>query len=261
MKISRWLVSYAAVSRREVTRFSKVWLRTLLPPMVNAALYFLIFGNLIGRKLGNVGGLGYAEFMMPGLVLMSAIIASYTNVASSLYTAKFQRYSEEILTAPVPDSAFVMGYVTGGAVRGCLVGILVYSVSLCLVDSPLILVVAHPFGAVAAVFFASVLFSLAGFINAAYAKNFDDIAVIPTLLLTPLIYLGGVFYSLEMLPPFWQKVSLANPILYIIDVSREAFFDRSETPVYISCAVMAFFAAALYTWAMRIVKKGSGLRN
>ena len=250
------LIAFQTIIRKEVTRFSRVWLQTLIPPMVTTGLYFIIFGNLIGNKIGLMSGVDYVNFMMPGLILMSVIICSYTNVASSLFSAKFQRYIEEIAIAPIPHWLIILGYITGGVIRGLLVGFLVLLVAVNFADCTCYSYV-H---AVLIAFFASLLFSLAGFINALYARNFDDISIIPTLLLTPLIYLGGVFYSINLLPPFWESVSKANPLLYLINTFRYGFIGITDTSMVISYEIIAVWFIALYLWAILLLRHGKGFK-
>lgn len=240
--------------RREVSRFSRVWLRTLLPPMMNTWLYFLIFGNLIGQKIGPMAGYSYIEFMMPGLILMSVIICSYTNVASSMYSARFQKYIEEILVAPIPSFLIVLGFVTGGVVRGLIVGILVFLVATIFTHVEFIAL----YHVLFMLFLSSLLFSLAGFINAIYARNFDDISIIPTLLLTPLIYLGGVFYTVDILPPFWDSVSRFNPLLYVINTFRYGFLGVSDTSLVVSYVIVSVCVIFLFFWSIILLRKGVG---
>ncbi len=257
MTSSIFWVAYITIIRREVFRFSRAWFRTLLPPMVNTALYFLIFGNLIGTKIGSMSGCSYIDFMMPGLVLMSVIICAYTNVASSMYSARFQKYIEEMLVAPIPRWLIVAGFVSGGVIRGLLVGLLVLVVA---ANFTVISVYSWPH-VVAMLLLASLLFSLAGFINAMYAKNFDDISVIPTLLLTPLIYLGGVFYTISMLPPFWEMLSRFNPLLYIINMFRYGFLGVSDTQMALSYGVVFGFLLLFFGWATFLLQHGRGFNS
>lgn len=252
---SAFLIAYLTITRREIVRFSRVWFRTLLPPMVNTGLYFLIFGNLIGTKIGPMSGCSYVEFMMPGLVMMSVIICSYTNVASSMYSARFQKYIEEILVSPVPMWLIVAGFVTGGVIRGMIVGVLVLLVALNF--TPVSFLYVHHL--ILMLLLASLLFSLGGFINAIYARNFDDISIIPTLLLTPLIYLGGVFYTLDLLSPFWEGVSRINPLLYVINTFRYGFLGISDTSIVLSYVIVGVLLLVFFVWATLLLQKGRGL--
>ncbi|MBQ8706762.1 MAG: ABC transporter permease [Succinivibrionaceae bacterium] len=253
--ISSYAIAYLTMVRREVLRFSRVWFRTLLPPMVNTALYFIIFGSLMGGRIGSMASLNYTDFMMPGLVMMSVVICSYTNVASSMYSARFQKYIEEVLVAPVPMWLIVLGFVTGGVIRGVLVGALVLLVAVNFTS----IGVFSPFHALLMPLLASVLFSLAGFINAVYAKSFDDISVIPTLLLTPLIYLGGVFYTLDLLPSFWAGLSRFNPLLYVISTFRYGFSGVEDAPVGLSYLVVFGVMLMFFLWAVALLRRGRGL--
>lgn len=198
-----YYIAFKSILAKEVSRFTRIWIQTLVPPAITMSLYFVIFGNLIGSRIGDMGGFSYMEFIVPGLIMMSVITNSYSNVASSFYSAKFQRNVEELLVAPVPNYIIIAGYVGGGVARGLCVGLIVTLVSLFFVP----LQIHHLFSVCVTVLLTSILFSLGGLINAVFAKSFDDISIIPTFILTPLTYLGGVFYSITLLPPFWQGVS------------------------------------------------------
>ncbi|WP_368938900.1 ABC transporter permease, partial [Morganella morganii] len=210
--MSLYWVALKTIWRKEITRFMRIWIQTLIPPVITMSLYFIIFGNLIGNRIGEMGGVGYMQFIVPGLIMMSVITNSYANVSSSFFGAKFQKSIEELLVAPVPTHVIIAGFVGGGVARGVLVGILVTLVSLFFVP----LQIHSWFMIIATLLMTSILFSLAGLLNALFAKSFDDISIIPTFVLTPLTYLGGVFYSLTLLPAFWQAVSKLNPIVYMI---------------------------------------------
>lgn len=201
--MSLYWVALKTIWRKEITRFMRIWIQTLIPPVITMSLYFIIFGNLIGNRIGEMGGVGYMQFIVPGLIMMSVITNSYANVSSSFFGAKFQKSIEELLVAPVPTHVIIAGFVGGGVARGVLVGILVTLVSLFFVP----LQIHSWFMIIATLLMTSILFSLAGLLNALFAKSFDDISIIPTFVLTPLTYLGGVFYSLTLLPAFWQAVS------------------------------------------------------
>ncbi len=213
---AKYWVAYLTIARREILRFARIWVQTIIPPMVMVGLYFVIFGKLIGQRIGEMDGMNYIDFIMPGLVMMSIITNSYANVVSSFYGAKYSHYIEEMLIAPIPNIVILIGYVTGGIVRGMSVGIAVTLVSLFFTDfsihAPLIV-----FGIA---FLTAFLFSLAGLINGVFARTFDDVTIIPTFVLTPLTYLGGIFYSIKLLPETWQQVSLINPILYMVNSFR-----------------------------------------
>lgn len=252
-----YFIAFKSILSKEINRFTRIWIQTLVPPAITMTLYFLIFGNLVGSRIGEMGGVSYMEFIAPGLIMMSVITNSYSNVASSFYSAKFQRNLEELMVAPVPHYVLIAGYVGGGVVRGLCVGLIVTLVAMFFVDISL-----HHAGLVVmTVFLTSVLFSLGGLINAVFAKSFDDISIIPTFVLTPLTYLGGVFYSLSLLPPFWQGVSALNPVVYMINVFRYGFLGFADISVPLSIAIMIGFCVALWTLAYYLVSRGIGLRS
>lgn len=252
-----YFIAFKSILSKEINRFTRIWIQTLVPPAITMTLYFLIFGNLVGSRIGEMGGVSYMEFIAPGLIMMSVITNSYSNVASSFYSAKFQRNLEELMVAPVPHYVLIAGYVGGGVARGLCVGLIVTLVAMFFVDISL-----HHAGLVVmTVFLTSVLFSLGGLINAVFAKSFDDISIIPTFVLTPLTYLGGVFYSLSLLPPFWQGVSALNPVVYMINVFRYGFLGFADISVPLSIAIMISFCVALWTLAYYLVSRGIGLRS
>jgi len=226
------LIAFHTILRKEIHRFIRIWPQTLLPPAITTALYFLIFGKLIGDRIGNINGASYMEYIVPGIILMAVISHSYANVVSSFYSTKFQHNIEELLVAPVPNWVILAGYVGGGIARGLLVGVVVTGISLLFAE-----VTVNNWGVTIAVYFlTATLFALAGFINAIFADSFDDISIIPNFVLTPLSYLGGVFYSVSMLPDIWQTISLANPILYMVNAFRYGLIGVSDVDV-----PMAFF--------------------
>ncbi|OCG70069.1 ABC transporter permease [Gilliamella sp. Occ3-1] len=250
-------IALKSIWRKEVTRFLRIWIQTLIPPVITMSLYFIIFGNLIGSRVGDMGGFSYMEFIVPGLIMMSVITNSYTNVCSSFFSAKFQRNIEEILVAPVPTNILILGYVGGGVMRGILTGILVTIVSLFFVRFDV-----HSWlFVIFTLLLTSILFSLAGLLNAVFAKTFDDISIIPTFVLTPLTYLGGVFYSITMLPTFWQSVSKINPIVYMINGFRYGFLGVSDVPLWITFSMLILFVTVLYVIAWRLIDRGLGLRS
>ncbi|GCF89469.1 ABC transporter permease [Shewanella sp. M-Br] len=252
-----YFIAFKSILSKEINRFTRIWIQTLVPPAITMTLYFLIFGNLVGSRIGEMGGVSYMEFIAPGLIMMSVITNSYSNVASSFYSAKFQRNLEELMVAPVPHYVLIAGYVGGGVARGLCVGLIVTLVAMFFVDISL-----HHAGLVVmTVFLTSVLFSLGGLINAVFAKSFDDISIIPTFVLTPLTYLGGVFYSLSLLPPFWQGVSALNPVVYMINVFRYGFLGFADISVSLSIAIMIGFCVTLWTLAYYLVSRGIGLRS
>lgn len=250
-------IGFRTIVLREFSRIVRIWGQTLVPPGVTATLYFIIFGSLIGSRIGQMGGYGYMQYIAPGLIMMSVITNSYANVVSSFFGARFGKHIEELLVSPLPNWLIVAGYVMGGLVRGLLVGVVVTVVALCFTQ----LTVSHPLLTIAAVFFTSIVFSLGGFINAVFAKNFDHISWFPTFILTPLTYLGGVFYSISLLPPWARAISHANPILYMVNGFRYGFLGVSDVDVRLAFAIMIGFAVALYGIAVGLMYKGIGIRE
>lgn len=255
--MSLYWVALKTIWRKEITRFMRIWIQTLIPPVITMSLYFIIFGNLIGNRIGEMGGVGYMQFIVPGLIMMSVITNSYANVSSSFFGAKFQKSIEELLVAPVPTHVIIARFVGGGVARGVLVGILVTLVSLFFVP----LQIHSWFMIIATLLMTSILFSLAGLLNALFAKSFDDISIIPTFVLTPLTYLGGVFYSLTLLPAFWQAVSKLNPIVYMISGFRYGFLGISDVSLTTTLGVLSLFIAVFYLLTWRLIEKGRGLRT
>ncbi|MDN3681520.1 ABC transporter permease [Vibrio tapetis subsp. quintayensis] len=250
-------VAFCSLIQKEINRFTRIWVQTLVPPAITMTLYFIIFGNLIGSRIGEMSGFSYMEYIVPGLIMMSVITNSYSNVASSFFSSKFQRNIEELLVAPVPNYIIIWGFVMGGVARGLAVGAIVTTVSLFFVD----LQVEHWGIIIATVFLTSVVFSLGGLINAVFAKTFDDISIIPTFILTPLTYLGGVFYSISLLPEFWQGISKINPIVYMVNAFRYGFLGVSDVGIVTSFGVLGAFILILYAIAHYLVEKGIGLRS
>jgi ABC-2 type transport system permease protein len=257
MRVQENAVALTTLVRKEYTRIVRIWIQTLVPPAITMTLYFVIFGNLIGRRIGEMGGFSYMAYIAPGLIMMSVITNAYGNVVSSFFGAKFARHIEEMLVSPMPNSLIIIGHVAGGVVRGLLVGALVTLIALFFTD----LRPEHPFITISVVFLTAVVFSLAGFINAVYAKKFDDISIIPTFVLTPLTYLGGVFYSINLLPDFWQTVSLANPILYMVNAFRYGILGVSDIGIGVAYAIIFVFIAALYLFAWNLLRVGHGIRE
>jgi ABC-2 type transport system permease protein len=251
------LIAFETIVIKEVRRFSRIWVQTLVPPAITIALYFVIFGNLVGRRVGEMGGFQYMEFIVPGLIMMSVIQNSYSNVVSSFFSQKFQRSVEELLVSPVPNYVILSGFIVGGMARGLAVGAIVTSLALFFAD----IQVAHPLITITVVLLTSIVFSLAGFINAVFANSFDDISIIPTFVLTPLIYLGGVFYSAQLLPPFWQTVSALNPIFYMVNTFRYGFLGSSDVDVMWAFIILGIFAISLYAGCIWLLRHGTGIRN
>jgi ABC-2 type transport system permease protein len=250
-------VGFATIVIREFSRIIRIWGQTIVPPAITATLYFVIFGSLIGRRIGDMGGFTYTQYIAPGLIMMSVITNSYGNVVSSFFGAKFGRHIEELLVSPLPNWLIVLGYVTGGVVRGLLVGLVVTLIALFFTH----LHVEHLFIVMAAVLLTALVFSLGGFINAVFARNFDQITFVPTFILTPMTYFGGVFYSISMLPPLAQALSRANPILYMVNAFRFGFLGHSDVPVGFSFAIMIAAVAALFAASVWLMNKGTGIRD
>lgn len=251
------LIALYTITRREVHRILRIWGQTLVPPAITMTLYFLIFGSLIGSRIGTMGGFSYMDFIVPGLLMMSVVQNSYGNISSSFFGAKFGRYVEELLVAPVPPWIILAGYVAGAVLRGLIVGGIVLAIAMLFTHVRIL----HPFVAVSTVLLGSTIFSLAGFVNAVYARKFDDIAIVPTFVLTPLTYLGGVFYSVNLLPAFWEKASHANPILYMVNALRYGLLGVSDVPLGVSYAVMLVFLLGLGGLGIVLLRRGVGLRS
>ncbi|WMY96173.1 MAG: ABC transporter permease [Arsenophonus sp.] len=255
--IQLYWVAMKTIWIKEITRFARIWVQTLLPPVITMSLYFIIFGSLIGSRIGEMDGVNYMQFIVPGLIMMSVITNAYSNVCSSFFGAKFQKSIEELLVAPVPTHILIIGFIGGGVARGILVGILVTIVSLFFVP----LHIYSWFVVIITVVITAILFSLAGLLNAIFAKTFDDISIIPTFVLTPLTYLGGVFYSLSLLAEFWQMVSKLNPIVYMISGLRYGFLGMSDVKLSITLLMLTIFIVILYTVTWYLIEKGQGLKS
>ncbi len=257
MTFRQKLIAFQTILVKEVLRFSRIWLQTILPPMITTALYFVIFGRLIGSQIGPMDGHPYIDYIVPGLIMMSVITNSYANVVSSFYGSKFQRHIEEMLVSPVPNYIILLGFVSGGVARGMAVGLAVSLVSLLFAALPM-----YSFTVtVTMVVLTSMLFSLAGFINGVFAKSFDDISIVPTFVLTPLTYLGGVFYSIHMLPEFWQHASLLNPILYMVNAFRYGLLGTSDISLPISYGIVIAFIVLIFSFGLYLLRRGYGVRT
>lgn len=257
MRASVYLIAFETIVRKEVRRFMRIWMQTLVPPAITIGLYFLIFGNLIGRRIGEMGGFDYMDFIVPGLIMMAVIQNSYSNVASSFFSHKFQRCVEEILVSPVPNFVMLAGFVVGGMARGLAVGIIVMLMSFVFTD----FTINNILLTLVVVLFTALVFSLAGFLNALFANTFDDISIIPTFVLTPLIYLGGVFYSIELLPAFGQFVSSLNPVLYMVNTFRYGILGTSDVDIWLALFMLLFFTVLLSAVAIWLLRRGTGLRH
>lgn len=257
MKPAQIWIAFVTIVTKEVRRFMRIWAQTLLPPAITMSLYFVIFGNLIGPKIGEMEGHDYMDFIVPGLIMMSVITNAYANVVSSFFGLKFQRSIEELLVSPVPNWVILCGYVAGGVTRGILVGFIVTLLSLGFTD----LQVHNLWVTTSIVLLTAILFSLGGFINAVYATKFDDISIVPTFVLTPLTYLGGVFYSIALLPAFWQWVSQANPILYMVNAFRYGILGVSDIEIGYAYLMIMGFIVGLFVFSMHLLNTGRGIRS
>ena len=256
LRAARW-TGFSTIVIREYGRIVRIWGQTLVPSAMTAILYFVIFGSLIGRRVGQMGGFDYMQYIAPGLIMMSVITNSYGNVVASFFGAKFGKHVEELLVSPLPNWIIVAGYAAGGLLRGLMVGAVVTLVSLVFARLP----VQHLVVLLAAVLLTSLIFSLGGLINAVFAKNFDQVNWIPTFILTPLTYFGGVFYSITLLPPWAQQVSYVNPILHMVNAFRFGFLGVSDVNIGIAFTLMAAAAAALFAAAVALMNRGTGIRE
>lgn len=256
-RAQRHYIAFKTLVIKEIRRFARIWVQTLLPPAVTMTLYFIIFGSLIGARIGPMEGFSYMEYIAPGLIMMAVITHSYSNVVSSFFSAKFQHYVEELLVSPTPHSIILAGYVVGGAVRGLMVGLLVLLIALFFTH----LQVEHPLITCAVAVLTAIVFALGGFINATFANNFDDISIVPNFILTPLTYLGGVFYSINLMPEFGQTLSLFNPILYMVNAFRYGILGVSDINIWVAFALILAFLVGLTGLALYLLRKGVGIKT
>lgn len=252
-----YFTALKSLAAKETNRYLRIWIQTLVPPVITTSLYFVIFGNLIGGRIGEIEGFSYMEFIVPGLIMMSVITSSYSNVASSFFSQKLQKNIEELLIAPVPTHVIIWGFVIGGLGRSILVGALVTIISLFFVP----LHVYSWFIVIVTLLMTAILFSLAGLLNGVFAKSYDDVSIVPTFVLQPLTYLGGVFYAISMLPPFWQAVSKINPIVYMVSGFRYGFLGQTDVPIAFSLSILVLFTIILYSVCWYLINKGRGLRS
>ncbi len=250
-------VAFETIFIKEVRRFTRIWVQTLVPPAITIGLYLLIFGNLIGSRIGNMGPHSYIEFIVPGLIMMAVIQNSYANVVSSFFSQKFQRSIEELLVSPIPNYVILAGFIAGGVTRGLAVGVIVLMMSFVFTDFKIYNL---PITSLI-IFLTAVIFSLAGFINALYANNFDDISIVPTFVLTPLIYLGGVFYSVDLFPEAGRHLSSLNPIFYMVNAFRFGILGSSDANIYWSVVMLLAFSVLLTTTCIILLQRGTGLRH
>ncbi len=258
MPLDKQFISFYTILRKGTVRIVRIWSQTLLPSVVTSILYFAVFGSILGSRIGELDGVPYILFVVPGLIMLSVITNAYTETATTFFQSKFfSRNIDEILVSPTPPRIIVAGFVANGVLRGVLVGVLVLAVSLFFALPS----VAHPFVVLLFLILSSTIFALAGLVNGIYAKSFDAITIVPTFVLTPLVYLGGVFYSISSLPPFWQQVSLANPVLYIINGFRYGFLGTADMSLLVSTSVLLALTLALVAINIYFLKKGLGLKQ
>ena len=257
MELREQLISLYTLIRKELSRVTRIWVQTIVPPVITMSLYFIIFGNLIGKRIGEMGGFDYMEYIAPGLIMMSVITNSYGNVVSSFFGAKFQRHLEEMLVSPMPNYAIILGHVAGGVMRGLTVGAVVTVVALFFTR----LQISNLFITISTVVLTSVVFSLGGLINAIFAQKFDDVTIIPAFVLAPLTYLGGVFYSITLLPDIAQKISLFNPILYMVNAFRYGMLGVSDINIGVAYVIILVFAVVLFGSCMILIQRGIGIRE
>lgn len=257
MNYSELWIAFRTIVIKEIRRFTRIWIQTLIPPVITMTLYFVIFGSLIGRRIGDMDGFDYMAYIVPGLIMMAVITNSYSNVVSSFYSSKFQQFIQEMLVSPIPNVLILLGFVMGGVSRGLLIGLIVTMVSMLFTD----LHVEHPLIMISIVFQTSVVFSLGGLINAIFAKSFDDISIIPTFILTPLTYFGGVFYSINLLPEFWRNLSMANPILYMVNAFRYGILGVSDIGIQAAFVILSGLIVVLFLFALHLLRTSTGLRS
>jgi ABC-2 type transport system permease protein len=257
MRIQARYIALKTILIKETLRFIRIWMQTILPPVITTALYFIIFGNLIGPQIGAIQGYSYSQYIAPGLIMMAIITNAYSNVVSSFFSSKFQRHVEELIVAPIPNSLILIGFMAGGIARGLAVGVAVTAITLFFTHIHI-----HDYFVTAAVvLLTAALFSQAGFINGIYAKSFDDISIIPTFVLTPLTYLGGVFYSIDMLAPFWQDLSRINPILYMVNAFRYGILGLSDVNIHYAFALIVLLNLILFAFGLWLLDKGVGVKQ
>ena len=257
MSLNEQFIAFMTILRKEIKRYLRIWTQTLLPSAITMSLYFVIFGSLIGSRIGDMGGFTYMEFVVPGLIMMAIVTNSYSNVVSSFFGAKFNHSIEELLVSPTPNYVILLGFVLGGVTRGLFVAVVVTLVSLFFTRLQI-----HSYLVVlTVVLMTSVLFACAGFINAVFANSFDDISIVPTFVLTPLIYLGGVFYSMDLLPPFWAAVSKLNPLVYVVNAFRYGVLGVSDVSLGFALSMIAVFATAAFSLCLYLLNSGTRLRQ
>lgn len=255
MTASQILIALATMTRKEVSRIFRIWSQTLLPPIITTALYFMVFGTFLADRIGQIHGVSYAVFIIPGLIMLGVITNAFSNTASVTYMAKFQRNIEEVLVAPVPAWAVTLGFASGGVIRGLIIALITFVTTMFFVDLP----VEHPVIAVLAILLTTLMFSFMGLVNGLFAKNFDGVSIVPTFVLTPLTYLGGVFYSADSLTGIWKTISHLNPIYHIVDLFRYGFIGQASGNIWIGFSVLVFGTIAFWVWGYWIVRSGRDL--
>lgn len=257
MLYKTYYIGFSTIIRKEFVRFIRIWVQTLLPSAITTALYFLIFGKLLGSQIGDINGVSYIKYIAPGLIMLSVITNSYSNVVGSFFSIRFQKSVEELLVAPLPTVLILLGFTFGGVLRGLVIGFIVTLIALFFTHLQL-----HNFWVTFSVIFLSaLLFSLAGFANALYAKKFDDISIVPTFILTPLTYLGGIFYSITLLPKTWQYFSMFNPILYMVDAFRYGVLGVSDIPISYAYLILVLCCSIIFSLNLYLLNKGTGIRT
>lgn len=241
---------------KEMLRFLRIWSQSLLPPAITMSLYFLIFGKFIGSQIREIDGVPYIQYIVPGIIMMSIMTNAYSNTASSFFLTKFNKSIEEMLVSPMPVMVILLGFMLGGILRGVLVGVVITCIAFLFTRVPM----SHPFIIISMTILAAGVFSLGGLINGIFAKRFDDIAFIPTFVLTPLTYLGGVFYSINQLPPLWRTLSIFNPVLDIIDTFRYGLLGISDLNIYYGFGLVCLFFTLLFAWAWYLLYIGKGIK-
>ncbi len=256
MRAKAYYIAFQTILRKETTRVLRIWIQTILPSAITSILYFVIFGHVVGSQLNLISGFTYMQYIAPGLIMMAIITNAYSNVVSSFYSARFQRNIEEMLVAPIPNSLILLGFVAGGVVRGLLVGLVVTILALFFTNLQMVSI----FTTISIVFLTAILFSLAGFLNGIFAKSFDDISIIPTFVLTPLTYLGGVFYSVQLLPEFWKTLSFGNPILYMVDTFRYGILGVADMNPAFSFGIIILLIVVLFSVNLHLLNKGFNIK-
>ena len=249
-------IAYQTIVVKEVLRFIRIWVQSIIPPVVPTSLYLLIFGGLMGERIGHMQGIDYLHFIVPGIILMTVIMQSYANTVSSFFMTKYNHSFEELLVSPIPNWVILLGFVSGGVARGFCVGVAVTFTISFFVDLSI-----YSYTVLSISFLlTSVMFAVGGFINAIYAKSFDDISIVPTFVLLPLTYLGGMFYSIDILPSFWRSLSAFNPIFYMMDGFRLGMLGVGSTELYLVFIVPLCMIALLVFVALYLLKKGVNTR-